>query len=191
MRWFTSDPHFWHKNVIDFCERPWDSVEEMNEGLIENWNRVVRSYDIVYITGDVFFCGVSKAQSIMSRLNGRKRLIRGNHDWKDIKLHAAGLHPEGHPKLDKFGFESVTDSEILDIGGESVMLNHFPYSGDHTALVRYPHLRPHDTGGWLLHGHVHTHWRVRQKQINVGTDVWHYTPVSEDEIRLIISQNKK
>lgn len=173
---FTSDLHFWQRNILSYCDRPFDSVEEMNEGLIDNWNSIVGHDDVVYMLGDIFFCGVQKAQEIMSRLKGRKRLVRGNHDWQMIKL--------SHGP--KFGFESISDTDFVEVAGHLLMMNHFPYAGDHIGRDRYPHLRPHDNGGWLLHGHVHEHWRVKEKQINVGVDVWGCHPVHIDDIMLII-----
>lgn len=76
--WVISDTHFYHKNIIEYCKRPFASVQEMNEALIENWNSVVRTDDVVYHLGDVFFTKDGGRQ--LHRLNGRKRLILGNHD---------------------------------------------------------------------------------------------------------------
>lgn len=70
MIWFTSDQHFYHKNVIRYCNRPFKSLEEMHETLIQNWNKVVGPTDIVYILGDFAFCGVARMKEIVSRLNG-------------------------------------------------------------------------------------------------------------------------
>ena len=79
--WFIGDTHFYHKNIIKFEDefRPFDTVEEMNETLVDNWNRVVQPEDTVYHVGDVVFGGHEKHE-IIGRLNGKKRLILGNHD---------------------------------------------------------------------------------------------------------------
>lgn len=184
MRFFTSDLHFWHKNVVVFCNRPWASVEEMNEGLIERWNSVVWPDDEVDICGDMFFCGTTKAQAIMKRLNGRKRLWQGNHDWKVVKKHRAA----------DFGFESVQENGATHLEGfdELVLLSHFPYKneGDHTEKERFTDKRYDQQNKWLLHGHVHQYWKIKGKQINVGVDVWGWKPVSEKQIlELIRSQH--
>ena len=78
--WFTSDTHFGHKNILEYEKeaRPFETVEEMNEALISNWNDTVRPKDIVYHLGDFAF-GRSNVE-LAGRLNGRKRLIMGNHD---------------------------------------------------------------------------------------------------------------
>lgn len=112
--WFTSDLHFSHKNVIKYCNRPFESVEEMRYKLIENWNDVVQSEDVVYVLGDVFFCGTQEATRIMQQLNGVKILIRGNHDQKPTKMI-------------KLGFHAVLENAEMMIAGTKVNLSHFPY----------------------------------------------------------------
>lgn len=185
MRYFTSDLHFYHKNVIEFCNRPWSNVDEMNEGLIKNWNDTVTNEDQVYILGDMFFCGTTKAKEILKQLNGEKYLILGNHDWGKIKTHRAK----------EFGFEWIDKSFSLRIGNQlDVLLSHFPYknAGDHTeGEERYAEHRYEDGGKWLLHGHVHTAWQIKDKMINVGVDVWDYKPVSQEKIELILLEGSR
>lgn len=74
------DTHFMHRNIIKYCNRPFKDVEEMTETLIKNWNSVVGKNDIVYVVGDFALCGKAKIIEIGNQLNGRKRLILGNHD---------------------------------------------------------------------------------------------------------------
>lgn len=78
--WFTSDTHFGHSKILEYEKeaRPFDSVEEMNEAIIDNWNSLVRPVDTVYHLGD--FCFGRRYIEIAARLNGRKNLILGNHD---------------------------------------------------------------------------------------------------------------
>ena len=76
----VSDTHFNHKNIINLCNRPFSSVEEMNESIIKNWNSVVSKDDIVYHLGDFGFGNKTVISNFVSRLNGRIRLIKGNHD---------------------------------------------------------------------------------------------------------------
>lgn len=181
MRFFTSDLHFYHKNVIELCNRPWPDVDSMNKGLIENWNKAIGPDDFVYVIGDMFFCGVIKLKEIMAQLNGKKVLIQGNHDWGVVKIHRAK----------EFGFEwAQREQHCIRIANEDVYLCHFPYRDDHTEELRYKEMRPVDIGNWLLHGHVHGAWTVRDRQINVGVDVWDYKPVSENQIVQIMSVTK-
>lgn len=77
--WLISDTHFGHAKIIDHCQRPFKSVEEMDETMIENWNNTVKPQDHVYHLGDVCF-GQATLHRVLRRLNGRKRLILGNHD---------------------------------------------------------------------------------------------------------------
>lgn len=181
MRFFTSDLHFYHKNVIEFCKRPWLDNLAMNQGLIENWNRTVGVDDEIFILGDMFFCGTNRAKEIMQRLNGKKFLILGNHDWNVVKK----------PRAKEFGFEWVLEQFCVRIAGKDVIMNHFPYSGDHMEEDRFLDKRPIDAGMWLLHGHVHSEWKVRGRQINVGVDVWDWRPVPEIEIENIITGGDK
>lgn len=115
MIWFTSDLHFGHKNIIKYCDRPYASLEAMKRDLIKNWNAKVKFDDVVYVLGDVFFCGTKEAESIMNQLNGIKILIRGNHDYDPTKCA-------------KVGFHSVMEkSEMYLAKGVKVKMCHFPY----------------------------------------------------------------
>ena len=78
--WVVSDLHFWHKNVIRYSDRPFTSVEEMNEALIQNWNDRVSEEDFVFNLGDFAFCNEDKIIEILSRLNGTQLFVYGNHD---------------------------------------------------------------------------------------------------------------
>lgn len=81
---FAADTHFGHRGVCKFLKddgsklRPWDTIEEMDEALVENWNKVVKPDDKVYVAGDVVIN--RRALPILARLNGKKHLCKGNHD---------------------------------------------------------------------------------------------------------------
>src|SRR5580698_5527626 len=79
---FTSDEHFGHQNIIKFCNRPFTSLDEMTETLIENHNKLVKKGDSVYHLGDMFWktFGQENAIKVLSRLNGQKFYIWGNHE---------------------------------------------------------------------------------------------------------------
>jgi calcineurin-like phosphoesterase family protein len=178
---FTADLHFFHRNVIRFCNRPWKNVEDMNEGLIENWNKTVSNDDEIYILGDMFFCGVTKAKEILEMLNGRKYLILGNHDWNIFKPQRAK----------EFCFISIEEyAEILFNEKYFFRLSHFPYkgTGDYTEEERFSDKRLFNSGHCLLHGHVHNEWIKKDNMINVGIDVWDYKPVSLNEIIGLINK---
>ncbi len=77
---FTSDQHFGHKNIIKFSNRPFNSVEEMDEMMIQRWNEKVGETDEVYHLGDVGLASSGKLRKILERLNGKIYLIKGNHE---------------------------------------------------------------------------------------------------------------
>ena len=134
MNYYISDLHFGHANVIRFDNRPWQTIEEMNEALIENWNSAVTKNDDVYILGDFHWGKKDDWISILKRLNGRKHLIRGNHDLKD------------YPSDLKKYFVSVTDYARIKDNGRTVALCHFPM----------PIFNGIYKGHYHLYGHVHT-----------------------------------
>lgn len=178
--WYTADQHFGHRNIITYCERPWPTTEAMDSGLIKRWNASVEPSDTVWVLGDVALS--PKAIWPVSHLNGRKILVAGNHDacWE--------RHKGYRNKIDVYrraGFDDVHPTGIVDnhrIGGRDVRLAHLPYAGDHTENDRYADRRPGDDGRPLICGHVHTLWRTSGHQINVGVDVWDYTPVSAETL---------
>ena len=84
-RCVVSDTHFNHANIIKYCSRPFESIEQMNEELIKRWNNTVAKDDIVYHLGDFAFGSKEQLKEILGRLNGRVRLVMGNHDHKKGK----------------------------------------------------------------------------------------------------------
>lgn len=190
MMYFTSDTHFNHRNVISYCKRPYANTREMDEALIENWNNTVRKdNEHVYVLGDFCFAGKEYTKSILHRLKGHKILVKGNHD-KDAKT------------MLELGFDRVLENDRVKVGNHSVLLSHFPFHpvkqhfavGDKVQQVmdegvdnRYLHKRILDDGkSWLLHGHVHTAWKINGRMINVGVDQWNMKPVGHERLLEII-----
>lgn len=103
MIYITSDTHFSHKNIIEYCDRPYTNPEEMNKNLISKWNSVVKEDDIVLHLGDVGFGLVEELSPIIQGLNGHKILIRGNHDFK-----------RGVSSWTNIGFEKVYKEKNID-----------------------------------------------------------------------------
>lgn len=186
--WFTSDTHFCHANIINLSHRPFKTVEEMNETLIENWNNAVRPGDIVWHLGDVGMGPLLRFKHLVARLNGHKHLISGNHDevWS------------GHRKAHRVQrewlevFDTIQPFARLKLAGQDVLMSHFPYrgGGNHTATERYSDYQFPNNGMWLIHGHVHNLWGQRNRQLNVGVDVCDYRPLIIDEIVSIIEKEK-
>lgn len=196
--YFSSDLHFCHANIIKFSGRPFEDVPDMNERLVERWNSTVGDDDTVWVLGDVAMGQIAESLELCSRLNGNKILLCGNHDraWAGYQEHRPGKkHNWAKRYVDEGGFQTVLDGRthpmielVGDEGSVTVQLSHFPHTGDHTVEERYKNWRPTDDGEWLVHGHVHEMWRVDQKnrQINVGVDVWNFAPVSEATLADII-----
>lgn len=150
-----SDTHFWHSNVIQYENRPFQSAEEMNAEMIKRWNNVVSKGDEVIHLGDVCFSNKENAQAIISKLNGRKRLIMGNHDrrrsptwWKAV------------------GFDDVSPEPILFRG--QFILSHEPIY-DYMPFIN-------------VHGHIHGQVLNVTQYVNVCVEHWDYKPINFDVI---------
>ncbi|MDR0785008.1 MAG: metallophosphoesterase family protein [Treponema sp.] len=172
MIFFTADTHFNHSNIINLCGRPFSNVGQMNETLIKNWNSCINNNDEIYVLGDFAFKGsVFETENIIKRLNGKKYLIRGNHD-KFIENRIFNGN----------NFEWIKDYYVLNYQKIKFILFHYPifewdgYFGDAIHL----------------YGHVHNGGNNRKEQerfkilgkraINVGVDVNNFYPVSIEKI---------
>lgn len=156
---FTSDLHFFHNNIIKYCNRPFANADEMNEGLISGWNETVSPEDHTYILGDVSFGGRDATLHVLSRLNGTKTLIEGNHDEMD-------LGP---------AFEETWQYMNRRIEGREIIMFHFPIESWHHRMA----------GSIHLHGHIHSSNFKDPKALNrfdVGVDANQYAPVNLKEI---------
>ena len=88
-----SDTHFGHASIIKYCNRPFSSVEEMDETMIKRWNETVSNNDIIIHLGDVGLSNKEYITNIIKRLNGKKILIMGNHDnWSEQAYRDMGFH---------------------------------------------------------------------------------------------------
>ncbi len=161
-KWFISDTHFFHANILKFTGddgkriRPFDSLEEMHEYMIDKWNSVVKDGDYVYHLGDVTFQYHGAFNNLMSRLKGDKRLIVGNHD----KIWNPALQMN-FQKVDLWkGFKE-----------HNFTASHIP--------LRLESLRD---GAFNVHGHIHQNASPTPNHINVSVEVRDYTPVHIDEI---------
>lgn len=142
MRYYISDCHFYHRSILDSMDkRGFDSVEEMNRVMIEKWNKKVRPNDEVVILGDFCWGNARQTEEILEELNGKKFLIRGNHDL---------YLKEKNFNTSLFGW--VKDYAELKDNRRKVVLSHYPmvcYNGQY---------RLDEQGNpktWMLYGHVH------------------------------------
>jgi calcineurin-like phosphoesterase family protein len=182
---FSSDHHFFHQNIIRYSNRPFASIEEMNETMIENWNSVVTHEDDVYCLGDFSFAG-RPVEVLSYRLNGNKKIVFGNHDpghphnrqyKQKVKT---GHHNYWHEFYSRHGWEVLPINYVLDIPGlASFNLCHMPYD---CYDARYQDYKMKDDGRWLIHGHTHSKERKLGRQLHVGVDAWSFTPVSVTQL---------
>lgn len=165
-KWFISDTHFFHENILRFKDlagqklRPFQTIEEMHEVMIENWNKNVKPTDKIYHLGDVTFKYDGAFNNLMSRLNGQKRLCLGNHD----KIKGTDLH-RWFEKIDLW--KGFPDKDH----GAGFTCSHIPLM-----------LQSLRDGAYNVHGHVHANSLNNPNYINVCVEVRNYTPVNIDEI---------
>ena len=181
-RFFTSDTHFGHQRIIELCNRPFSSVEEMNEVMIERWNTVVKPDDVVIHLGDVALGKIAETLPLIGRLNGYKVLVPGNHD-RVFSGEKPRIRERFTPEYLKV-FQKIQKETVWVSKDDKpyALASHFPYSGDSTGIDRHADKRPLDNGLPLIHGHVHDSWKHNGRMFNVGVDVNNFFPVSEDEI---------
>lgn len=171
MRFWSSDQHIDHTNIIGYSGRPYDTVEEMNADIQSRWNARVRYDDIGVWLGD--YSLRPEALRMVSGFNGSLILRPGNHDpvWEHRTRHLGRRIAEYHDA----GFEAITYQPSTAIAATDwpwatqVRIDHFPYANEDPYDDRYAEHRPVDEGMWLLHGHVHEKWRQRGRMINVGS----------------------
>ena len=179
---FTSDLHLGHENIIRFCDRPFANANAMNEALVERWNAVVKDNDIVFILGDIAFGGAQLYDRYLPRLNGRKFLIYGNHDFKNMR-----------DRYTRY-FEQVALKMFISVDEQPIILNHEP-------LLCFGGQLNNRT--WHLFGHVHTNKtgkrgcdseRVRSMctptMYDVGVDFNDFTPVRFQDVKAQIARQK-
>jgi calcineurin-like phosphoesterase family protein len=167
--WFTADTHFYHENIIKYCNRPFKNVEEMNKVLIDNWNKVVKSGDDIIIAGDFIHSGnLELIHSLMDRLNGDKWLCYGNHDYQN-KL-------ERDEICRRFNYH-CWDSMDFHIEDNKFHINHYPCEFWTRGAIH-------------LHGHVHSGPKSISSEVcikksmryDIGIDNNNYKPISYYEV---------
>lgn len=162
-----SDTHFGHRNIINFSNeedsfkklRPFTSVEEMDEHMVERWNSVVTDRDLVYHLGDVVIN--RRCLPILSRLKGRKRLVKGNHDLF---------------RLSEFTpyFEDIYGVVVLN----DLVCSHIP--------LMKSSIRPRYRGN--IHGHTHGKILADPDYFSVCVEMTAYTPMPLHEISAVFTK---
>lgn len=180
--WFTADCHFYHANIIIYCNRPWMKPEdlddrgkwksdeikwkrtkEMNDAMIERWNAVVAPKDNVYIAGDFLYSNdQQKVDKIVGSLHGNKFLVTGDHDSNETK------------KCRRFKWVKELVASIK-IEGQPIILSHWSFN-----VWGKSHY-----GSYNLYGHSHGRLAedLNKLSFDIGVDSWDYMPVSFDQVK--------
>jgi len=154
--WVTSDTHFSHANILKYSNRPFESIEEHDEALINNWNSVVGPDDDVYHLGDFAF---RDPYHYAPKLNGNKFLVPGNHDRKYLS------------DLKKY-FRILPHIFELRHNGKALIMCHY-------AMRRW---NKSHWGTYHVYGHSHGKLPGEGRSFDVGVDCWNYTPISWEMI---------
>ena len=170
--WLISDTHFGHENILGFIDsrtgkhiRPFSSVEEMDEVMIENWNKVIKPGDKVYHLGDVFMGPKDEFIKKWKRLNGQKRLILGNHD--DAKFFAK--------------HELVAKIDVWRMFPEfGLLLTHVPV---HETTLYEGRFSKFPNGAINVHGHLHTNPSPSDQHRCVCVEQIGFAPIHIEEVR--------
>lgn len=193
----TSDWHVFHKNVIQFSNRPFTDVDHMHRVLINNFNASVPANGVCYFLGDMGLCSTGNLKWVMDQLNSTKILIAGNHDG-------------GINTMYNCGFNAVLHGAVLEIANQRVTLSHYPLRGIPREKLdgistpdgtnwhgeNRPVSKLHGfmySGQFHLHGHIHSPNNGRSltrlgRQMDVGVDGNNYRPVSISTIESWIAE---
>lgn len=179
---FTSDPHYYHDNIIKYCNRPFKNAKEMNEKLIRNWNSVVPIDGHTIVGGDfAMTSNIELITNVISRLNGHIYLTFGNHDYQN-RLDRSVIASKFDKVSDVFDL-TISDSE-LDDGKINFFISHYPH-------LFWP---KHSIN---LHGHIHSGPKSTAKEVDVnkkamrydiGVDNNNYYPISYEDLKIKLTK---
>ena len=165
-----SDPHFHHENIIEYCNRPFSSVEEMDKMLLHRWNNMVSEDETVLFLGDLAMAPQDKALRTLHELNGEILFIRGNHD--DILFDT---------QSDIMVYNSIT----------------FEHRGLTIPCTHYPEEPPDDHTEYVFHGHTHNNdldtypfFNPHNRTFNFSAELLGYTPLPYEYVAEILFERK-
>lgn len=186
--WFTSDTHYGHSNIIKYSERPFSSVEEMDQAMIDNWNMFVDHDDEVYHLGDFAYADVGRMKEIIYQLKGKKYFLPGNHD-REFFSHE--LRTLGGCAIQNLHELRIKDKDAYDKKMQMIVLCHYSlrvwnkshfgswnaYGHSHGSLFDDPTLLSMDVGvdsvaHWLARSNDPKDWNPRD-----------YRPISYHEMK--------
>jgi calcineurin-like phosphoesterase family protein len=168
--WFTADLHLGHKNILQLSNRPFDTIEEHDKFIIDNYNKLVQENDVVYILGDISWCqSYDFYKDLFTKLKGNKYVVIGNHDNKQnlTKCYKDGL------------IKGLYESKTIQIGSDRIFLSHYPYR-EWSGFYKNAY-----------HIYAHTHCTIEDYKLSTdcGCDCWEYGPVNWIELKKYIDNN--
>lgn len=199
-RFFISDIHLEHRLMLK--HRNFSSFSEMENEIVKRWNKVVKKGATVYVIGDFTFGDLENAKRFLNRVNGRKILIKGNHDRYSKRKISTKQWLE-------MGFNDIMDEDIIKIHSENsgkkteFHLKHYPYErhwlkslyvklfGPKDFSRTYHQFYPKRTDMWHIHGHHHGGDLVYGNEINVSWETLGGVPISEHDIIKIKEEQEK
>ena len=174
--WFTADLHLGHANIIKYCNRPFASIHEMDAELVTRWNDLVGDKDDIYILGDIAFSRPLVVIPLIRQLKGRKHLVIGNHDRKNLD------HQEFRDL-----FVEYKDIHTVKIQDPSLKTNVQRIVLCHYAMRTWNHSHH---GCWQLFGHSHGNLPddPNLMSFDVGVDCWDYRPIDYEKVKEVMSK---
>lgn len=182
MDYFTADLHLAHPKLAG--QRGFETAAAHDAAVMAALSRLDPDADVLWVLGDVCSGGVGSmktALELLGRLRVSMHLVTGNHDPVHPMYRGAQRHFTAYSAV----FASVQQHARTKIGGESVVLSHFPYTGtpDRFARPQFDQYQLPDLGRWLLHGHTHSDQRRSgARSVCVSLEAWELQPVSADEL---------
>lgn len=168
--YFTADPHFFHENIIKYCNRPFENVKEMNDYIVKQWNSVIQKDDVVWLLGDLALnCTKDEAKSVIEKLHGNIKIVLGNHDHWPMSFYQS---------LSNVSYVSKYPVIIQDF----FILSHTPMFVSNNA----PYFN--------IFGHVHNNPEFTtetEHSLCVSMERWDYKPIQCEALKEYLDKKSK
>lgn len=174
----TSDTHLGHARISALADRPFRTVDHMDDALIRAWNARIGPDDIVLHLGDLALGPIETSVAATAQLNGRRFLVPGNHDRVSPATQSRRAIERFASSYERAGWTLLPEIIQGTRHGRALLASHYPYVGDSTPIERHSSHRPFDSGLPLLHGHTHARDHgPHGRMFHVGVDAFGYAPL--------------
>jgi calcineurin-like phosphoesterase family protein len=161
--YFTSDSHFDHKNIIQYCNRPFKNIDEMNETMVEKWNSIVTNNDTVYHLGDFTLGNIRQFTKWISQLNGNIKILPGSHDHQWLKDFIPSDKVQIVARLISVEFPEIMIGKYPQV----IVMCHYSMRVWYRSYY----------GSWHLFGHSHGNLKGIGLSFDVGVDCTEFAPL--------------